>query len=82
MCSFWELTLVNVVLFLCMRDSYLGQAYPNFQKIFVQKRKATMPSWVDASRLNHFFRLSVNTKVAASEVGKTLEVGKNINSYR
>lgn len=64
------------------RDSYLGEAFPNFQKIFVQKRQATMPSWVDASRFNHFFRLSVNTRVATSEVGKTIEVGNHINSYR
>ncbi|MBK1990786.1 MOSC N-terminal beta barrel domain-containing protein [Sphaerospermopsis aphanizomenoides BCCUSP55] len=60
------------------RDSYLGEAYPNFQKIFVQKRQATMPAWVDASIFNHFYRLSVNTRVAASEVGKTIEVGNNI----
>ncbi|MGM3309255.1 MOSC domain-containing protein [Anabaena sp. WFMT] len=60
------------------RDSSLGEAYPNFQKIFVQNRQATMPPWVAASRFNHFFRLSVNTRVAKSEVGKTVEVGNNI----
>ncbi|MBD2692476.1 MOSC domain-containing protein [Anabaena catenula] len=60
------------------RNSYLGAVYPNFQKIFVQKRQATMPPWVAASRFNHFYRLSVNTKVPTSEVGKTLQVGSKV----
>lgn len=54
------------------RDAITAQAYPNFQKIFVTQRKETLPSWVESSRFNHFFRLSVNTKVPASEAGKVL----------
>ncbi|MBD2295857.1 MOSC N-terminal beta barrel domain-containing protein [Anabaena sphaerica FACHB-251] len=60
------------------RDSYLGEAYPNFQKIFLQQRQATLPSWVAASRFNHFYKLSVNTRLPASEAGKTIKVGDNI----
>ncbi|WP_016953415.1 MOSC domain-containing protein [Anabaena sp. PCC 7108] len=60
------------------RNSYLGAVYPNFQKIFVQKRQATMPSWIAASRFNHFYRLSVNTKVPTSEAGKNLQLGSKI----
>lgn len=54
------------------RDAITAQAYPNFQKIFVTKRKETLPDWVESSRFNHFFRLSVNTKLPASEAGKVL----------
>ena len=54
------------------RDATSAQAYPKFQKIFVTKRKETLPNWVESSRFDHFFRLSVNTKVPASEAGKIL----------
>lgn len=54
------------------RDAITAQAYPNFQKQFVAKRKETLPSWVETTRFNHFFRLSVNTRVPASEAGKIL----------
>lgn len=54
------------------RDAITAQAYPKFQKIFVTKRKETLPDWVESSRFDHFFRLSVNTKVPASEAGSVL----------
>ncbi len=60
------------------RDSYLGKAYPNFQKIFVKQRQATLPEWVTSSRFNHFFRLSVNTRLPASEAGKILQTGNEV----
>lgn len=57
------------------RDSLTGESYSNFQKIFINKRRETLPSWVAASRFNHFFKLSINTKIAASEANKKLETG-------
>lgn len=60
------------------RDPFTAEAYPNFQKTFVAKRKETLPPWVESSRFNHFFRLSVNTKVPASEAGKVLRQGDEI----
>ncbi|MBW4689186.1 MAG: MOSC N-terminal beta barrel domain-containing protein [Komarekiella atlantica HA4396-MV6] len=60
------------------RDSYLGEAYPNFQKIFMKQRQATLPEWVASSRFNHFFRLSVNTRLPASEAGKILQIGNEV----
>ncbi len=60
------------------RDALSGQAYPNFQKIFAAKRKETLPSWVSSSRFNHFYRLSVNTRIPESEVGKILQVGDEV----
>lgn len=60
------------------RDAITAQAYPNFQKIFVTQRKETLPDWVESSRFNHFFRLSVNTKVPASEAGKVLRLGDEV----
>jgi uncharacterized protein len=60
------------------RDSYLGEAYPNFQKIFVNHRQATLPKWVTSSRFNHFYRLSINTELPASSAGKILQIGTKV----
>lgn len=60
------------------RDSQSGELYPNFQKIFVQKRQATLPDWVASSRFHHFYSLSVNTQVSHSESGKTIHTGDEI----
>ena len=57
------------------RDSITGQPYPNFQKTFVEQRKATFPTWVEVSRFNHYYRLAVNTRAHPSEAGKTIQVG-------
>ncbi|MFS0517015.1 MOSC domain-containing protein [Nostoc sp. UIC 10607] len=61
------------------RDSYLGEAYPNFQKIFVTQRQATLPNWVASSPFNHFYRLSVNTELSPSSAGKILQIGDEID---
>lgn len=60
------------------RDSFSGVAYPSFQKIFVQKRQVTLPEWAATSRFNHFYRLSVNTRLPSSEVGKFISVGEEV----
>lgn len=61
------------------RDSYLGEAYPNFQKIFMKHRQETLPEWVTSSRFNHFYRLSVNTQLPALSAGKILQIGTKVN---
>jgi hypothetical protein len=60
------------------KDSKTAAATENFQKIFVSKRKETLPDWTIPERFDHFYRLSVNTKVPASEEGKVLKVGDPI----
>lgn len=57
------------------RDSMTAEVYPKFQKIFITKRQETLPTWVAKKRFNHFFRLSVNTKIPATAAGKLLQVG-------
>jgi uncharacterized protein YcbX len=64
-----------------MRDSYSGEVYPNFQKIFGQKRQATLPMWVNTAQFNHFYRLSINTRVPISEVGKKITLSGSIKIY-
>lgn len=63
------------------RDSYLGKAYPNFQKIFVTQRQVTLPNWIASSPFNHFYRLSVNTQLSPSSAGKILQIGNEIDLF-
>ncbi|MCP2729569.1 MOSC domain-containing protein [Limnofasciculus baicalensis] len=64
------------------RDGITGESYQNFQKIFVDKRKETLPDWIVRSRFNHFYRLSVNTRVVESQEGKVLHLGERGNMIK
>jgi len=60
------------------RDPFTGINNPEFAKIFARKRQETLPSWAEKSRFNHFYRLSVNTKVPDGEAGKVIRVGDEL----
>ena len=60
------------------RDPHSGEDYPRFAQIFAQRRKATLPPWAEASRFNHYYRLSINTIIAPIEEGKMLRVGDEL----
>ncbi len=62
------------------RDAISGATTAQFQKTFVVKRKAELPTWAPASRFNHFYHLAVNTRIASSEAGKSLRVGDAIET--
>ncbi|HEX4998568.1 MAG TPA: MOSC N-terminal beta barrel domain-containing protein [Terriglobia bacterium] len=57
------------------RDSRTGIARQDFQREFMERRKATLPEWAAASRFDHYYRLSVNTRIPATEAGKMISVG-------
>lgn len=61
------------------RDSKTAVATENFQKIFVSKRKETLPDWTTPERFDHFYRLSINTKIPSSETGKILRIGDPVS---
>jgi hypothetical protein len=60
------------------RDTKTARVSANFQKIFATKRRETLPHWATLARFNHFYRLSVNTKVPQSEAGKVLRIGDTV----
>ncbi|MDP9175081.1 MAG: MOSC N-terminal beta barrel domain-containing protein [Planctomycetota bacterium] len=60
------------------RDPFTGEGYADFSNTFMKRRKETLPPWAEASRFNHFYRLAVNTIVPASEAGKTLRIGDEV----
>jgi uncharacterized protein YcbX len=51
---------------------------PEFAKVFSARREATLPAWAAPGRFDHFYRLSVNTRVPGSEVGKVIRVGSEL----
>jgi uncharacterized protein YcbX len=57
------------------RDPISGRITPQFQQQFVRQRQGTLPAWAPANRFNHFYRLAVNTRISASEAGKTVHLG-------
>ena len=60
------------------RNPDSGESDSNFQKVFVQQRQASLPDWAALTRFNHFYRLSVNTRLSAASVAKTLQVGNEV----
>jgi hypothetical protein len=60
------------------RDPATGENYPNFSKIFVERREQSLPAWVERSRFNHFYRLAINTLVPAGQAGKVVTVGDEV----
>lgn len=56
-----------------------GIPEPQFAKIFAEKRQATLPAWAPKDRFDHFYRLSVNTRIPESEAGKELHVSDEVD---
>ncbi|MEM9815111.1 MAG: MOSC N-terminal beta barrel domain-containing protein [Cyanobacteria bacterium P01_D01_bin.6] len=61
------------------RDALTGEVTTSFQKIFGQRRAATLPDGVARSRFNHFYRLAVNTRLAPNSALKPLKVGDSVS---
>jgi uncharacterized protein YcbX len=57
------------------RDTFNGEVYPEFQKIFTRQRELTLPANIERSRFNHFYRLALNTRIPLTEAGKVLKIG-------
>jgi uncharacterized protein len=60
------------------RNPETGDRILDFQKQFIAKRSETLPPNAPRSRFDSFYRLTLNTKVAASEAGKVLQVGDRV----
>lgn len=57
------------------RDPESGEAVTGFQKIFMARRKETLPDWAHAERFNHSYRFAINTSIPPGEAGKELSIG-------
>ncbi|MBW4527047.1 MAG: MOSC N-terminal beta barrel domain-containing protein [Phormidium tanganyikae FI6-MK23] len=63
------------------RDTVSGDRYPQFQKIFTTQREKELPDWAAKERFDHYYRMAVNTRIAASEAGKVLKVGDILSHW-
>ncbi|MBS0260825.1 MAG: MOSC N-terminal beta barrel domain-containing protein [Planctomycetes bacterium] len=59
------------------RSPETGDRYPDFTKIFEERREQTFPAWANRVRFNHYYRLSVNTRLAPGGAG-ILRVGDQV----
>ena len=61
------------------RDPQTGTVYPQFVRQFSQKRRATLPPWVNPDRFENPYRLTVNTRISPTSRGKTLHLGNMLS---
>ncbi len=57
------------------RDPDTGAALPAFAKRVAEQRAASLPQWAERTRFDHFYRLAVNTRAAAHQLGRSVRVG-------
>ena len=68
------------------RNPLTGNRDPDFVETFTERREEQFPEWADAEHLGqklpnhsqHYFYLTVVTRIPASESGKNLHIGDNI----
>ena len=58
------------------QDTKSGEVMAEFQKVFMQKRKETLPRWVNAESFNHYYRIAINTRVL--HVAGELQLGDEL----
>jgi uncharacterized protein len=65
------------------RSSLTGEKTDRFQQTFIEKRRETLPTWAAKSRFNHYYKLTINTRLAEPieesdrieiEVGDRIEI--------
>jgi uncharacterized protein YcbX len=56
------------------RNPLTGEELLGFSRKFSELRRASLPPWSPATRFDHFYRFSTNTRVASSESGKPLRM--------
>ena len=61
------------------RDAATGEATPGFQKRFAELREQHFPAAASPALFNHYYRFTVNTRIASSQAGKVIRVGDEVN---
>ncbi|MEX2170141.1 MAG: MOSC N-terminal beta barrel domain-containing protein [Pirellulales bacterium] len=57
------------------RDSHTGVVHAGFQRQFAVRRQASLPEWAPRARFDHFYRLTINTRLADENTASHLRVG-------
>ena len=59
------------------RDSLTGAQDAGFQRRFAELRKQHLPAWAKTAAFDHYYRFSVNTRIAAA-AGQIIRVGDDV----
>ncbi|RZV10583.1 hypothetical protein BDK88_1752 [Natrinema hispanicum] len=54
------------------RDPDTGEVTPDFRERFIRRREATFPDWADANAFDHYYSLTILTRVPDCDRGETL----------
>ena len=60
------------------RDPDTGEATEGFRETFLERRRETLPEWLDSDRFDHPYYLMTNTRVPEASRGETLRVGDDV----
>ncbi len=60
------------------RNPVTGEELSRFQKTFTEQRRKTLPAWSPASRFDHTYRMSTNTRIDPAEAGKSVQVNDEV----
>jgi uncharacterized protein YcbX len=61
------------------RNPETGEVIHAFPKTFAKLRASTLPQWSRLNEFDHYYYLSVDCSIPASEIGKTIETGDEIS---
>ncbi|MEO8099363.1 MAG: MOSC N-terminal beta barrel domain-containing protein [Acidobacteriota bacterium] len=61
------------------RDPFTGAQDTGFQKRFAELRQAQLPTWANAAAFKHFYRFTVNTRIAPVHAGRIIRVGDDVS---
>ena len=61
------------------RDPDTGEPTEGFRTRFVERRKATLPEWVDQDALDHFYTVMVISRVPEAGRGRSITVGDPVS---
>src|SRR5262249_13456017 len=60
------------------RDSHTAEETAGFQRLFFERRKATLPAWAHPSWFSNAYRAAVNTNIPPDQWGRLINVGAEL----
>jgi uncharacterized protein YcbX len=61
------------------RDSQTGEVFPRFGQVFGHRRQESLPPWAPTTAIDHYYRLSVNTRPSPTSAGGRIAIGDEVS---
>ncbi|ARS89235.1 MOSC domain-containing protein [Natrarchaeobaculum aegyptiacum] len=62
------------------RDPESGEREPDFRSRFVERRETAFPEWADPDAFDHYYTVTIITRVHEADRGTTLRVGDEVQA--